>query len=80
MVLFLNRLALFLVVAGVMVFVMKDGANEAVSGNPEGAWEQSVETVDEIVSADDVNVEGSLTDSMTYAEGIGEEVRSIAGE
>jgi hypothetical protein len=76
----LNRLALVLVVAGVMVFVMKDGANEAVSGNPEGAWEQSVETVDEIVSAEDVNVEGSLTDSMTYAKEIGEEVRGIAGE
>ena len=69
----LNRLALVLVLAGVLMFGLRGGANDAVSGNPEALWDRGVREVNAMVSedaqeklshrlGDSVEVAGDLTE------------------
>jgi len=76
---FLNRLALVLVLAGALFFSVRNGGKEAVSGNPEPLWESSVERVDAMITEDTgVTVTDSLRDSAAYAEGVSEDVTAVA--
>jgi len=75
----LNRLALVLVLGGALFFGLRDGGEEAVSGNPEALWKSNVKRVDAMITGDtQVTVTTSLEDSMGYAEGVSNDITGLA--
>ena len=75
----ITRLAVVLAIAGALFFGIRDSGKEAVSGHPEALWDSGVERVDAMISEKTQStVSDSLTDSMTYATDVGEDVGGIA--
>jgi hypothetical protein len=76
---FLNRLGLVVVLAGALIFGLRDGAEEAVKGHPESLWHDGVGRVDAMISEDTQDqVSNGITDSMEFAEGVGSDVQGFA--
>jgi hypothetical protein len=76
---FLNRLGLVVVLAGALLFGLRDGAGQAVKGHPEALWNDGVQQVDAMISEGTQDqVSDGLTDSMDFAEGLGSDVQGFA--
>jgi len=72
---FLNRIALVLVLAGALLFGLRGGAEEAVKGNPEALWHDGVRQVDTMISEDtQEQVSSGLKDSVEIAGDLGKNV------
>lgn len=46
----LNRIAVVLVLAGALVYGLRDGADEAMDGHPEALWQAGADEVDTMIS------------------------------
>jgi hypothetical protein len=46
----LNRIAVVLVLAGALLYGLRDGADEAIDGHPEALWHTGVDEVDTVIS------------------------------
>jgi hypothetical protein len=75
----ITRIAVVLAIAGALFFGIRDSGKEAVSGHPEALWDSGVEQVDAMISDETQStLSDSLTDSMTYATDVGEDVGGLA--
>jgi hypothetical protein len=75
----ITRIAVVLAIAGALFFGVRDSGKEAVSGHPEALWDSGVEQVDAMISDETQStLSDSLTDSMTYATDVGEDVGGLA--
>lgn len=74
----LNRLALMLVLAGVLMFGLSGGANDSVSGNPEALWDRGAGEVDSMVSEETAEkLSNRLADSVKIAGELSEGVANL---
>jgi hypothetical protein len=72
------RAAVMLGLVAGLVLGLRDSGEQALRGNPEGAWATGVDHVDTVMSeegAQDVNQ--SLTGSMSYAEAVGKDISDL---
>jgi hypothetical protein len=75
----LNRVALLAVMVGALLFGLRDGSERALEGHPEALWHDGVGQVDAMISEDTQGqVADGLTDSVDFAEGLGEDVTGLA--
>jgi hypothetical protein len=76
---FANKIALVLVIAAALFFGLRDGGKEAVTNDPEALWDSGVERANAMMSEEtQVSLTDSLTESVSYAEEVGEDVSDIA--
>jgi hypothetical protein len=68
---FLNRLAIVVVVVGALLFGLRDGTEQAVKGHPEALWNDGVRQVDAMISENAQDqVSTGIDESMDLAEGV----------
>jgi hypothetical protein len=74
-----NRLALILVLGGALFFGLRDGGEEALNGNPEAILNTNVDRLDSMINGEtEVAVSEPLGTSLTYAEGVSDDVAGLA--